>query len=440
MSPRLTFLKIFLQNRIAIAAVDKRISVTNVMNIKPNKVAMSSLLNKIHSKVLSIAWHPTKENILAFGTHEGQVGFIDTNSSTNIPIRMKPYFSQAVYSLSWGHIPPINNATEKRLVLFACSDSKLVYFPGTGEQKHEAHPVCVTYDVTEISCCDNILAVGTKSGSLYLCDLDNNFDVIYNEEISSRKQYVSSISWNTINKNLLASASMDKDIRIINRLNKEENKTLRGHTAGVASIRWSPNSINKLVSASFDNTVRVWDINTQLVISLYKFDNCMFAAMFSPIDDNFIICAGKDVSFNIYDSRLHNDDASIPAENVKMQLSSIIMQHGPKLKKKKKTKTIPNLPQVGEEELTTAFHELKVDSKGGGKVTAPIQAATVSSDLNGSYSTTVMYLTSKELNSNPTLTIMSVIDRISEDKEILHEKLFSRSRSDVEYVLDLESE
>lgn len=406
--------------------------------MKPNKIVLTSLLNKIHSKVLSLSWHPTKENILAFGTNEGQVGFIDTSSSTSTPTRMKPFFAKPVYSLSWGYISV--KQLPKRLVLFACGDKKLAYFPGKGDEKHEAHPIICVPEPTEISCCDKFIAVGTKCGWVHLLDLDDDFNEIYKESISLRKLYVSSISWNPINVRILAAASMDQDIRIINLLSNNESKTLSGHTSGVASVKWSFNSMNKLVSASFDHSVRVWDTNTQTTISIYKFGNCMFSAIFSPIDDHFIICGGKDTTLNVFDSRLHNhDDLKAPQNAIKVnvQWSSIISETKASKSKKKnksnKNKALLISVDKVEKDLTENFCELKVISDNA-------QAISINSEHIANNLSTIMYLTNKEMNSSPIYSIMNVLDTISNDKEILHEKLFSLKRSDIEYVLNAECE
>jgi gem associated protein 5 len=42
---------------------------------------MSTTWNKLSSaKITSLAWHPDKEGILAFGTDEGRVGYLDSFS------------------------------------------------------------------------------------------------------------------------------------------------------------------------------------------------------------------------------------------------------------------------------------------------------------------------------------------------------------------------
>ena len=60
---------------IAISVGDSSIKLINERQIK--KIT-KNLTNNIKSEVTQISWHPTKENILAFGTKDGKVGIIDT--------------------------------------------------------------------------------------------------------------------------------------------------------------------------------------------------------------------------------------------------------------------------------------------------------------------------------------------------------------------------
>lgn len=85
------------------------------------------MMHKIHSKILSVDWHPDDENLLAYSTIEGRVGIFNTaaanvNNSNNI---LKNFTGKPVYSISFGKINIDNKSTP---VLFACGDGRLVYF------------------------------------------------------------------------------------------------------------------------------------------------------------------------------------------------------------------------------------------------------------------------------------------------------------------------
>ncbi len=52
-----------------------------------------------------LAWHPTIEGRLAFGTDEGRVGIFDTLSLTKPPLLSRTYHKGTVYNLSWATLP-----------------------------------------------------------------------------------------------------------------------------------------------------------------------------------------------------------------------------------------------------------------------------------------------------------------------------------------------
>jgi len=54
---------------------------------------------------LQLAWHPTNERWLAYGTSEGRVGIYDVLSGKQ-PIQFRPFHQHSVYVLCWG--PPVH--------------------------------------------------------------------------------------------------------------------------------------------------------------------------------------------------------------------------------------------------------------------------------------------------------------------------------------------
>ena len=52
-------------------------------------------------QVMSLAWHPSKEGRLAFGTEDGKVGLYDV-LTLRAPVISESYHMKPVYAMSWG--------------------------------------------------------------------------------------------------------------------------------------------------------------------------------------------------------------------------------------------------------------------------------------------------------------------------------------------------
>lgn len=124
-------------NVIAIAGL-KRVSLLNVSKMSHDHCTMNYMNNQLHSMVLTLAWHPEKESVLAFGTREGRIGIFDTTRMHNSPTIMKPFFSKDVYAVTWAKIKA-KKSDEASWTLFCCgmtgNAGYLVYYPQQGSTK-----------------------------------------------------------------------------------------------------------------------------------------------------------------------------------------------------------------------------------------------------------------------------------------------------------------
>ncbi|GAX41820.1 WD-40 repeat-containing protein [Tolypothrix sp. NIES-4075] len=96
---------------------------------------------------------------------------------------------------------------------------------------------------------------------------------------------------------LIASASIDKTIKLIRR-DGSEVATLKGHTAAVRAVDFSPDG-QMLVSASEDGTVKLWKRDGQLLRTLKGHTASVWGVAFSP-DGQFVASASWDTTVKLW--------------------------------------------------------------------------------------------------------------------------------------------
>lgn len=113
----------------------------------------------------------------------------------------------------------------------------------------------------------NINSKGTITAEIYgfsgICIRDKKTKSILREGIG-HKDDVYAVCFSP-NDKFIASASMDKTIRIWDAETLECIHVLKGHKHGVTSVSFSPDS-QHVASASYDETIRVWDVSTGICI------------------------------------------------------------------------------------------------------------------------------------------------------------------------------
>lgn len=75
----------------------------------------------VPGKVSALAWHPTVEGRLAFGTDEGRVGIFDTLTLSKPPLLSRTYHKGTVYNLAWATLP-----SKEGLYLYSCGGSNIM--------------------------------------------------------------------------------------------------------------------------------------------------------------------------------------------------------------------------------------------------------------------------------------------------------------------------
>lgn len=97
-----------------------------------------------------------------------------------------------------------------------------------------------------------------KSQPTYFNSLQKK-DSVKKQKILGHKKAVLSLSWNNLNKTVLASGSVDKSIILWDLQALKMATRIKNHTDKVQSVQWHPVETFSLLSGSADQTVALYD-------------------------------------------------------------------------------------------------------------------------------------------------------------------------------------
>uniref|UniRef100_A0A2A4JTS7 Gem-associated protein 5 n=1 Tax=Heliothis virescens TaxID=7102 RepID=A0A2A4JTS7_HELVI len=272
--------------KVAVSVGDGTVRVLEMATLPDDdtKLSVSSAVSywqNVQGKVLTIAWHPTRENLLAFATAEARVGLLDTGGRHERPGRvLHPGLSKAVYSLSWGD----------GMQLYASGGGALVVYNASNvDEAPEQIKVNIegqSWQVCAACWSARGLLVGSQAGAVALLAPHAPHTLVAAAFVFTKM--IHAMEWHPQQTSSSSDLSPYKDLIAVTSLAKESNiiileygtkedgtkqlttwKTLVGHKNPVLQVAWNPHRDGLLVSSSQDATVRVWEMSSGSCISIF---------------------------------------------------------------------------------------------------------------------------------------------------------------------------
>lgn len=359
--------------RVAVSVGDGAVRVwqTHTMGQDDTKLSSGYVLKywqNVQGKILTVAWHPTRENLLAFGTAESRVGLIDTSGKIEKAARVfLPALSGGVYSLCWG----------EEYDLYACGSGDLILYNAL-KPEDAPRTVFVTWEgqnweISHVLWTPRVIVVGSNTGAVALLTSKKPHVVITVAFLFSKMihtidwhpQETSCSSEESQYKNLIAVCSLDKSsvIAILECTTKEDGvlqltawKNLVGHKYPVLEIQWNPHREGQLLSTSQDSLIMVWDVGLGACTHIFA-GHCLSSLgaswnAFPQLRDT-IISGGGDCTLRLWNINDHPADSY--EEPIKKDLKM-----DKKYKAKKDHKKDLDFDLIAEENRATNSQEAKL--------------------------------------------------------------------------------
>ncbi|KAM4620896.1 gem-associated protein 5 [Polymixia lowei] len=343
---------------LALGVGDYMIRVWNTLSIQ-NQYDTRTFWQGIKAKVMALAWHPSKEGSLAFGTEDGKVGIYDAFSNKP-PQISSSYHQKAVYRLAWGPaVPPMSfggAGDRPSATLYSCAGEGVILqhdpcglsgeasdidklIINTNNIKHKLSPH------TDLSWKPDgkVVAIGNEDGSIEVYQAPSLRLLC---SIQQHHKIINTLRWHHDHGPqpelhfLLASGSSNAKVYIHDLRSVIESpadspvvmtepyRTLCGHTAKITNLAWSPHHNARLVTTSYDGTAQVWDVLKEAGLSNYRGHwGRLLSVDWSPVDPD-VVWTGAD-DFTMHEWCVSKQEFTLPPKGKK----------APDHREKAKTKT-----------------------------------------------------------------------------------------------------
>ncbi|CAH0561332.1 unnamed protein product [Brassicogethes aeneus] len=359
-------------NRVAFGSGEGIIKVWDMSKPHTKHVTMAHFYHKIQAKVTSMAWHPDKELMLAYATHEGRIGIFDSSNCSKTPTLFKHYFKGQIHRIEFGPLK------KNSLGIFAVAEGKLVVFD---VKNPDRDPVEVeTPDDTFVYMFAwkpdlSKLVVSTKAQTLLEYDrhlklttthyLRLKFDqILWHPDAVNNNDDASKYS------NCFAATLNSKEFVVYDTDKSDgdknnEAKIFKGFEENVNAVSWSPFNGNHIVSVGEDGVAQVWDVGTKTILATHVHEGFepILSAIWSPVNEDCIIIGGKNYVTSVWkiSENPPRDENDLSKER-KAVLAAIQTESGDLLPKTAKLfdeieKAKPNKPL--KKSLLPAFYNAK---------------------------------------------------------------------------------